>query len=388
LTVHYAVRSNESDSSSEDDEDEDKHRQYDDEVASLRLAERNREERRLAAAEQNPDEKIFHRGLAPKAPELRLKPWEPVIKARPNKKWKPGRATKNTFYFERAARSLLNGAECAKNIPPDVAVAGALLVAGQLGTRRGWAGTEKDPAGTPIKDLLGPLSMGAADQVAAVSMAYDSMLNEAGCVLNEERCPWFNLHSERLPQTTSTNPADAGIGQQQGEGHGSMDDEEELSVHAMDVAPTIADAGSVSEDLLVGAGQRLNIRFAPLKQAAGWTMPASARAALGVTYDVPAETTKLQLQELIIALLGAEQSAAVASGAGDGDGFEFWVGRNGADGGGVRLGRKGQRYCTVASAAVRSGGGLERTVLVEVAPEGGNKAGHGPATVSNDIDID
>ena len=45
-----------------------------------------------------------------------IKPWEPAIKARPHKKWKEGRPTKNTFYFERAARTLLEGAACVR--PP------------------------------------------------------------------------------------------------------------------------------------------------------------------------------------------------------------------------------------------------------------------------------
>jgi hypothetical protein len=228
--------------------------------------------------------------------------------------------------------------------------------------------------------------MGAADQVAAVSRAYDSLLNEAGFVLNKKRCPWFDLHSERLPQTNSTNPADATGGQQQEEGHESMDDEEDLQVHAVEVAPTVAETGSVAEDLLVGAGQRLSIRFAPLKQVAGWTLPASARAALGITYDIPAETTKPQLQELIVALVGGEHSAD-SRGAG-GDAFEFWVGRTGADGGGVQLGCNGQRYCTVASAAVRSGGGLERTVLIEVAPQASTEVATEPGADSDEIDID
>jgi hypothetical protein len=43
-----------------------------------------------------------------------IKPWEPAIKARPHKKWKEGRPTKNTFYFERAARTLLEGTACVR----------------------------------------------------------------------------------------------------------------------------------------------------------------------------------------------------------------------------------------------------------------------------------
>ena len=70
------------------------------------------------------------------------------------------------------------------------------------------------------------------------------------------------------------------------------------------------------------------------------------------------------------------------------DDFEFWVGRNGADNVAVRLGGSGQRYWTVASSAVRSGGGLERTVLVELAPEGGIKPADIKPADSNEIDID
>lgn len=31
-----------------------------------------------------------------------------------HRKWKEGRSTKNTFYYERAARSLLDGVECVR----------------------------------------------------------------------------------------------------------------------------------------------------------------------------------------------------------------------------------------------------------------------------------
>jgi hypothetical protein len=88
-----------------------------------------------------------------------------------------------------------------------------------------------------------------------------------------------------------------------------------------------------------------------------------------VTYSVPAEATQTQLQELLEALLGGEEDEGAISAAGGR--FEFWVGRNGADCGGVRLGSEGVRYCTLGSAAVRSGGGLERTLLVEVATAAG-----------------
>lgn len=288
---------------------------------------------------------------------------------------------------------------------------------GQLGTRRGWAGTEKDPEGTPIEDLLAPLNMGpsfclflrqllpsrsscrlvlpktyiafslrsithlrshvlgdqraslagAPDQAEAVSRVYDTLLHNAGSALSAERCPWFEMHSARLPHAASAPvvPAptrmDAGY-RQQGE---EMDQLGDASMQAVETVQmqTDAEPGSVAEDLLVGVGQRLTIRFAPLKQAVGWTLPAVARAALAGTYDMPAETTKAQLQDLLVALLGDEQPTTAR-----GRDFEFWIGRNGAGSTGFKLGGSGQRYSTLASAAVRSGGGLEWTVLVEVAP--------------------
>lgn len=52
----------------QDEEDEEANRRYDNEVAAQRLAERRREARRVAAAQENPDTKIFHRGCASQDP--------------------------------------------------------------------------------------------------------------------------------------------------------------------------------------------------------------------------------------------------------------------------------------------------------------------------------
>ena len=79
-----------------------------------------------------------------------------------------------------------------------------------------------------------------------------------------------------------------------------------------------------------------------------------------------ADATAAQLSDMLRALTtpqdGGDEPVAPPT-------FDFWVGRNGADSGGVRLGDgSGGLPVTLAGAAGETGGGMERTLLVEVAP--------------------
>ena len=193
----------------------------DEQIAAARAAAQAREARRLATLALNPGGNVYSRGLAPTAPELRVKPWEPKMVAAPHKKWRKARLTseslqltlperhsrgvpslgcaENTFYYERAAATLLENAAPAVTAPmaPDEAAAGALLVVGKLGayialrrqpqkterntctgTKRGWEPAE-------MGSLLRPLGLDAAEQVESTGSVYQRLLGQAdACCVN------------------------------------------------------------------------------------------------------------------------------------------------------------------------------------------------------------
>ena len=69
----------------------------DEQIAAARAAAQARETRRLATLALNPGGNVYSRGLAPTAPELRVKPWEPKLVAAPHKKWRKDRLTSESL---------------------------------------------------------------------------------------------------------------------------------------------------------------------------------------------------------------------------------------------------------------------------------------------------
>ena len=50
---------------------------------------------------------MYSRGLAPTAPELRVKPWEPKMVAAPHKKWRKDRLTSESLQLTLPAVATL-----------------------------------------------------------------------------------------------------------------------------------------------------------------------------------------------------------------------------------------------------------------------------------------
>ena len=244
--------------------------------------------------------------------------------------------------------------------------------------------------------LLRPLGLDAAEQVESTGSVYQRLLAQAESAL--QGADWFTLHSDRLPAQGSDGAgADA-----------TMADAADDSM-AEDDAPVPAAAWEV------GKGLHATVRFAPyvstplasVSKAArdlnlAWHAGLRRRAQPGrlpcrqqherrwaspTTYPpvrptlprapvslnrmlrvclVVADATAAQLSDMLRALTtpqdGGDEPVAPPT-------FDFWVGRNGADSGGVRLGDgRGGLPVTLAGAAGETGGGMERTLLVEVAP--------------------
>ena len=143
--------------------------------------------------------------------------------------------------------------------------------------------------------LLRPLGLDAAEQVKSTGSVYQRLLGQAESAL--QGAEWFTLHSDRLPAQGSDG-ADADATMADAAVDSMAEDDAPVPEAAWEVgkglhatvrfAPCVnatrlsLESGSRSEVLLVAR------RAAEAGAAWAAALPTAARAALGVTYDIPA----------------------------------------------------------------------------------------------------
>eukprot|EP01052_Picozoa_sp_SAG31_P022317 SAG31_NODE_1771_length_7309_cov_4.269626_2_plen_1153_part_00 len=419
LRSHYSSRENESDASTSEDSDEDCHQQQRlTAVTETRL--RNHERARRHLQKQYPG--------VPTMPLQRDPPErpKPVAQAiiRPNRRSRNG--VRNVFYFEKAARSLLATAPAqtaVRQVPPDVAAAGALLTVGQVGTRRGWRDGSQDPgkkvgesrvqmctseqtgqsgcgicgpsaAESEADILLEPLGLGRTTLVDAVHNAY-SKLRQPDCLQAlAEAAPWFEFRGHfKVDPPAKT---DATLVQRTDVVGTPIDDVLNV-VNALDSSELTVEHGDDCDvDDVDDSPILVTIRFSPICDGGHegshltrkWLaqLPPSQRALLGTTFAVPVNISAAQLSATLDAIAEQEQEEVCATSSDDMDAqgtkwaYRFWIPRPRAgsepDMRGVEIvgAREAKQESTKASAttllkAIEAiSGSLERTwrVAVEV----------------------